>query len=194
MTALGPFDGQHQPEGDIRHQADQYMVVAAEIAQVLTRINQSSYTTFKQDLADKSRSWFFTGQGRSGLVAAMAAMRLMHIGRQSHVVGEPTCPAIRRGDGIVLLSGSGQTLTTVSFANLAGLAGARVLALTAEPDSPLARAANTVLAIPVGQSNQIGRNLFEQAALIVLDALIGDLASELDDAAALLAERHTNLQ
>jgi 6-phospho-3-hexuloisomerase len=58
--------------------------------------------------ADRTRRWFCSGQGRSGLVAQMVAMRLMHVGFDVHAVGEPTAPSIREGDGLVMISGDPQ--------------------------------------------------------------------------------------
>jgi Predicted sugar phosphate isomerase involved in capsule formation len=45
------------------------------------------------------------GAGRSGLVAKAFAMRLMHLGMISYVVGETITPALQTGDLIVVLSG-----------------------------------------------------------------------------------------
>ncbi len=49
----------------------------------------------------------------------MAAMRFMHMGREAHVVGEATAPSIRAGDGLVIVSGSGETAVSVNFARIA---------------------------------------------------------------------------
>ena len=46
-----------------------------------------------QAFADPGQRWFFSGQGRSGLSAQMAAMRFMHIGRTVHFVGEVSAPS-----------------------------------------------------------------------------------------------------
>ena len=50
----------------------------------------------------------------------MAAMRFMHLGRDSHVLGEATAPSVRHGDVLVAVSGSGETPVTVAFARIAG--------------------------------------------------------------------------
>jgi 6-phospho-3-hexuloisomerase len=71
-------------------------------------------------LANRSRRWYASGQGRSGLVAQMAAMRLMHVGFDAHVVGEATAPAIGSRDGLLVVSGSGETPVTLNFPDSAG--------------------------------------------------------------------------
>jgi D-arabinose 5-phosphate isomerase GutQ len=60
----------------------------------------------------------------------MVAMRLMHAGFDAHAVGEATAPSIGRGDGLVMISGSGKTPVTLHFARLALDFGARMLAVT----------------------------------------------------------------
>ena len=47
-------------------------------------------------LIRESGSIFLTGQGRSGLVAKMFAMRLIHLGFKTYVVGETITPLFRK--------------------------------------------------------------------------------------------------
>lgn len=145
-------------------------------------------------VGEPKRRWFFTGQGRSGLVAAMIAMRFMHVGRESYVVGDPTTPALRADDGLLIVSGSGSTRTSVAQAARARDEGARIASVTCTLESPLAQLSEVVLRVPVVSSEQLGGNLFDQTALILLDSLVNTLGRSLDDAGALLRRRHANLQ
>jgi 6-phospho-3-hexuloisomerase len=147
-----------------------------------------------EEFEDTSRRWFVAGQGRSGLVGHMFAMRLMHLGRSAHVVGETTAPSVRSGDGLLLVSGSGRTPVSVHFAEIARAEGARVAVLTAQPTSRLAELADLSLVLPTSGSTQLGGSQFEQSALVALDALVIRLAAAVDDAPAVLAHLHTNLQ
>ena len=52
---------------------------------------------------------FTIGRGRLRLVMDMFAIRLMHLGLNVHAIGEPTTPAMRSGDLLVIGSGSGKT-------------------------------------------------------------------------------------
>ena len=61
---------------------------------------------------------FVTGAGRSGLAAKAFAMRLMHLGLSSYVVGETISPAINAGDCILAISGSGENNTIVTAAKI----------------------------------------------------------------------------
>ena len=144
--------------------------------------------------ADERRRWFFSGQARSGLAAQMAAMRFMHIGRIVHVVSEATAPSIRRPDGLVLVSGSGETAVSVHFARIAKAEGAQVILVTRESKSTLAGLADAVMLAPIETTQQFGGSLFEQTSLVLLDSIVLKLASRLPDAHKQMLQQHTNLQ
>ena len=74
-------------------QSRAWLAVGREIAETLERVNAGAFERFVDVFRDESRRWFFSGQGRSGLVAEMAAMRFMHMGRPAHFVGEATAPS-----------------------------------------------------------------------------------------------------
>src|SRR5262249_49761484 len=93
-----------------------WLTVEQEIAERLSRIDAQSFRNLVQAFENRDRRWFFSGQGRSGLVAQMAAMRLMHVGYETHFVGEATAPSVRKGDGLLLVCGSGQTPISLQFA------------------------------------------------------------------------------
>ena len=99
------------------------------------------------DIIVSSKNVFLIGAGRSGLAAKAFAMRLMHLGISSYVVGETISPAIYEDDCIIAISGSGETNTIVSAANIAKNRGSKVLALTSYPESTLGKLADTVLLV-----------------------------------------------
>ena len=105
-------------------QSRPWMAVGQEITDILQRIDPASFFAVAEVFADAARRWFFSGQGRSGLAAQMAAMRFMHMGRQVHFVGEATAPSIRKGDGLLIVSGSGETAVSVNYGRIASSEGA----------------------------------------------------------------------
>jgi 6-phospho-3-hexuloisomerase len=175
-------------------QSRPWLAVGKELADVLGRVEAESFFRIAHAFDDAARRWFFSGQGRSGLAAQMAAMRFMHVGRQVHFVGEVTAPSIRRGEGLVIVSGSGETPVSVSFARIAKNEGAQVILLTRAPKSTLASLADEVLLVPVEKSRQFGGSLFEQGSLILFDAIILEIAGRIPDAHQRMLGRHTNLQ
>jgi|BarGraNGADG00212_1021973.scaffolds.fasta_scaffold38438_2 6-phospho-3-hexuloisomerase len=171
-----------------------WLVVESEISDLLHRIDIREFESVVREFDGLDGRWFFSGQGRSGLVAKMVAMRFMHLGRRAHVPGEATAPSIRKGDGLVLVSGSGETRVSVLFAEIAKSEGARVVVVTHEPQSALAGLGDVVLTIPARDSRQLGGSLFEQAALLVLDAVVLAISGEQTAARTTLAYLHTNFQ
>ena len=168
--------------------------VADEVSRALADVDRVAFDHFVTELGIPDRTWFCTGQGRSGLVAQMAAMRLMHLGHRSHVVGEATAPAITGADALLVVSASGATPVTLHVAEAAREVGAVVLLVTAGPQSRLRRMAHATLDVPALTSMQFGGSLFEQTALLVLDA--ATLALDLGDPQTResMRRRHTNLE
>jgi 6-phospho-3-hexuloisomerase len=140
--------------------------VLNEIGAVLGRVEEPDV-----DVLLRAPRIFVTGEGRSGFMARAFAMRLMHLGSDVHVIGETVTPALHPGDLLVAISGSGTTETTVRHAERA----TNVLAVTSDPDSPLAQHAETVWHIPAATKYQRNgtiqplSSLFDQCTHIVLD-------------------------
>jgi 6-phospho-3-hexuloisomerase len=145
---------------------------------------------------------FVTGQGRSGWIMRMAAVRLMQIGVPVHVVGDATTPAIGPNDLLIVASGSGETPSPVAAAQRARSAGARVALLTARPTSTLGQLAHVVVHIP-GETTKVQLEgdtrlplaaALEQSTLIVLDCLVAWLAERRGETQATMMARHANLE
>ena len=149
-----------------------------------------------------ARRVFTMGAGRSGLALKMVAMRLMHLGLAVHVAGEVTAPAIAAGDLLLVASGSGTTSGAVHAAEVARKVGAEVIALTAAPASKLGELATGIVVIPAATkrgndgtvSRQYAGALFEQAVLLLMDALFQEMWREGGEAADELWQRHANLE
>jgi 6-phospho-3-hexuloisomerase len=175
-------------------QSGAWLAIGREIAEILERVDARAFQRFVDVFQDERRRWFFSGQGRSGLVAQMAAMRFMHMGRPVHFVGEATAPSIRAGDGLCLVSGSGNTPVTVHFARIAKEEGAQIAVVTREPNGTLAKLTDYVLHAPVDSTRQFGGSLFEQTSLVLLDAIVFELMHAAPDPHRTMLSRHTNLQ
>jgi 6-phospho-3-hexuloisomerase len=166
--------------------------VEDEIRGVLYRVDPSEVERLRAVLnpAVPGRR-FFTGQGRSGLIARMAAMRVMHLGGSSHVVGDVTTPAFGPDDVLCVISASGRTPGSLRHAQMANDMGGRVCCLTAGGSSPLAQLSDPSVVVPAGESAQFGSVLFTQAALVVLDGIFLSLST---DKGELMARLHANLE
>ena len=152
----------------------------------------------------KARAVFVTGKGRSGLIGECFAMRLMQMGFEVHVPGEATCPRITRGDLMLAISCSGTTMTTVQLARISHEAHAQVVAVTADPASPLTAHADHVVVVPVTGDDvkksyryvlgPYNNTLFEEAILLYFDAMLYAILERERIPKRRLSERHTNLE
>jgi len=177
-------------------QVDQpWLIIQSEITSLLSLVSADELRSLKDLFREASdQRWFFSGQGRSGLIAQMAAMRFMHLGFRCHVAGEATAPAIRSEDKLLLICGSGRTPISKGFAEIAKSEGAQLALVTHKPDSELAEKADLLLTIPMNETVQFGGTLFEQVTLILLDWVALELARETADIHKAMWWRHTNLQ
>ena len=178
------------------------MIVA--LSQTLARVDADRIEAAIADLRDADRV-FIAGAGRSGAVLRCLAIRLTHLGKRVHFVGEPTTPAIGRRDLLVFGSGSGRTGSLVVFAERAKSLGARILLFTIDPQSPIGLLADDVVQIWAPShkalvqvegdtSGQPQGSLFEQSLLILLDAIVVALMTSSNMTSEDLFSRHANLE
>lgn len=169
-------------------------LIRSELSATLDGIDPGSLTAFRHRLETCGGAVFVTGQGRSGLVGRMFAMRLMHLGLRCHVVGDTLTPAFRAGDCLVVISGSGRTPGSLHAARCAREQGGAVIAVTHTPAAPLAEMADLGLCVPVAGSAQFGGTRFEQACLIVMDAIVHTLARRDAGSFERMVALHANIQ
>jgi 6-phospho-3-hexuloisomerase len=171
------------------------------VLEQLVRDDPTALAAFAALIAEAPRI-FVLGAGRSGLALRMTAMRLMHLGLDVHVVGEVTAPAIVEGDLLLTASGSGTTGGIVRAAQTSVSLGARVAAITVDPESPLAKLADVTIVVPAAgkldrsgsASAQYAGSLFEQSVVLIGDALFDTLWQRSGKSADELWPRHANIE
>ncbi|YCK79631.1 6-phospho-3-hexuloisomerase (plasmid) [Arthrobacter sp. D3-18] len=176
-------------------------VIQEEIAATLAGVDTQQLAKVA-GLVENADRIFVSGAGRSGLVLRMAAMRLMHLGLTVHVAGDTTTPAIAAGDLLLVASGSGTTSGIVMSAETASGVGARIAAITTNPDSPLAKLADAVVVVPAAQktdhgssvTKQYSGSLFEQTLFLATESVFQTLWETTDEPADKLWLRHANLE
>lgn len=147
---------------------------------------------------------FVAGAGRSGLAMKSFAMRLMHIGFDTYVVGETVTPSITDKDVLLIGSGSGSTSSLVASTNKAEAIGATICLVTIDENSPIGKLGDVVLTLPA-PSPKVNRNLgfrsvqpmgslFEQSLLLTLDAIILLLMEKTGKTPESMFNRHANLE
>jgi 6-phospho-3-hexuloisomerase len=177
----------------------------APLAAVLRDVDAKELDAFEKMLLG-ARRIFVTGLGRTGLMARGFAMRLMHLGRRVYHVGDVITPAIRRGDVLVICTRTGRSPVLVYYVDIARRAGARVAVVTGVRRTPVARRADAVLLLPSEGRNPSRRgraaakdaaplgSLYEQALLLVLDAVVVRLMDTLGLTASDLRRIHTTFE
>ena len=181
-----------------------YQHMTAELEQTLVQLDCRALDRFIT-LIPRARRIFVAGAGRSGLMARAFAMRLMHMGFQVFVVGDVTTPAVTSDDLLVVASGSGKTAGMLAIADKAKQCGAKLVLITIQSDSPIAKNADVVVVIPAptpkidnqalqAVSIQPMGSLFEQSLLLVLDGIIIKLMAALHVTEDQMFSNHANLE
>jgi 6-phospho-3-hexuloisomerase len=147
-----------------------------------------------------ARRVFLYGRGRSGFVARAFAVRLMHLGYQTYVIGETITAPVKKEDVVVLVSGTGLTYPVVMTAELGRRQGATVVAITAQPESEVARLAHIVVPLVSADGNgargklaPLG-TLFETSAWLFFDAVVAMLMERLGETETSMRKRHATLE
>ncbi|KAF8379451.1 hypothetical protein HHK36_028887 [Tetracentron sinense] len=154
---------------------------------------------------------FVHGVGREGLMLKALCMRLAHLGLSVHCVGDMTTPPISPPDLLVASAGPGGFPTVDAICGVARSNGARVLLLTAQPESGSAvRYATAIAFIPAqtmaddedeDQQGSGGRrsllpmgSLYEGAMFVLFEMVVFRLAQILGQTPDVVRSRHTNLE
>jgi 6-phospho-3-hexuloisomerase len=192
-----------------------YLEIATFIFRALDTIKLDEIEKFVKTIEEiyrANKKILVVGVGRSGLVGRAFAMRLRHLGARSYVVGETITPSVEEGDLLVAISGSGSTQIVVAAAEAAKRMKAKVAAITTYYDSPLGRLADLVVFVPgrtklASMDDYFARQilgiheplsplgtLFEDASMVVLDAVVAELMKRLGKNESELARRHANIE
>ena len=176
--------------------------ILEEIQAVLSQIDDKSVDKLTRALM-KAPQVFIYGQGRTGQISRAFAVRLMHLGIDAHFVGETTTPPITKRDLCLVNSGTGQTRFVYHVAAEARSAGAKLATITAHPEARIAKMADIVVVVPAPTKGEFPGNkksvqppgsLFEQAALLVMEAIVMALMTHMRITARNLAKRHANIE
>jgi 6-phospho-3-hexuloisomerase len=129
-------------------------------------------------------------------------------------VGETVTPAAVKDDLIIAISGSGTTKITLTASSTAKEIGARVIAVTSYPESPLGNLAD--LAMPIGGRTKLGwpteedylvrqilgesetlsplGSIFENNCMIFLDSMVVELMHRLGKTEDEMRKLHATLE
>ena len=162
----------------------------------------------------RKKKIFVVGVGRSGFVGRAFAVRLMNLGFNVYFLGETITPAATKEDLIIVISGSGTTKLALTASSAAKEIGAKVIAITSYPDSPVGKTADHV--VFVGGRTKIGwprkkdylarqilgeretlspmGSIFENNSMIFLDSLVVELMHRLGKTEEEMRKLHATIE
>lgn len=165
----------------------------------LLNATDESYEGKLTALFDEASRIFVSGAGRSKLVGNFLAMRLMHSGYDVSVVGEIVTPSIKKGDLLIIISGSGETEQLIAFTKKAQSVGAKIVLISSRSKSTIGDMAEQV--VQIGQDDMYAPTkgmpmgtMFELSTLIFLEAIVSHLIHEKGIPEEEMKARHANLE
>lgn len=154
-------------------------------------------------ILNEANSIFFVGVGRVLLSLKAFAKRLAHLGFDTHFVGEITEPAIKKGDVLIVGSGSGESLFPKLIAEKAKGLGAKIVMIGSNRESSIAEISDYMIRVPTNtklqlddeiKSEQIMTSLFEQFLLLYGDIVAKMIVEKNDIDMPSLWQYHANLE
>lgn len=176
---------------------------ARELAEALESVDEKQVENL-MDAICSAKKIYVTGAGRSLLMLRCFAMRLMHLGFQSYVVGDTTTPAFEREDLLICGSGSGETGGLVNAAVKAKKIGGKIAVITIRKDSTLGKMADALVEI-TAYTDKVecdvkerpilpGGSMFEQGILVLTDAIVLPLSEKTGIPTNRAFSNHANLE
>ncbi|WOF16147.1 6-phospho-3-hexuloisomerase [Methanoplanus sp. FWC-SCC4] len=192
---------------------DMIRLMASKIEDMADSLSDEQVQKFIDEILNAERIYVM-GAGRSGLVAKAFAMRLMHLGLRSYVIGETITPAMKEGDIVVAFSGSGETKTIAELCETAKSIGGRICLVSSKTDSRIGRIANCVVVIEshrdkvkdeseeyeirqmMGEHKSFAPlgTLFETASMVFSDSIISAIMEITECEECDLKGRHANIE
>lgn len=196
---------------------DIMQMMISRIEEIAQTLQQEQVDCFVSEIMRAERI-FVTGAGRSGFVAKSFAMRLMHLGFTSYVVGETVTPAFHPKDTLIAFSGSGKTKSVMEACETTRQIGGHICLITGSAVSPMTSLAKCVVLLNTDDETcQIGSDhfdlrqlrgehrsiaaactplgtLFETSAMIFADSVISILIEMKHCSIEEIMHRYTNMQ
>ena len=148
----------------------------------------------------KAKRIFVYGAGRSGLVARAFAIRLVHLGFQTFVIGETIGAPVKKGDLVVIVTGSGVTIPAVMTAEIAHNIGAKLIVITGIRDTRIVKFADISLILSAECKEPERKilaplgTLFEASAWVLLDSVVAELMKHKGETEESMRSRHATLE
>jgi 6-phospho-3-hexuloisomerase len=172
-----------------------------DLETVFTKLEASQFERLSQELLSAQRIVCY-GVGREGLIMAAIAMRLMHAGFKSYVVGEMVTPPVGPGDVFFTSAGPGHFPTIETLLKVAREAGGRTVIVSAQPARAAQMPADVVIHLPAQTMVDVTAGLsvltmgthYEAALLLLGDLLVLRLLELTQQKREDMYTRYTNMK
>jgi 6-phospho-3-hexuloisomerase len=177
-------------------------IILEENRNLLRCLSDETLEDFIQQIK-KAESIFFFASGRAGFVLRSFCMRLMHLGFKVFFCGETVTPAVARGDLLIVLSGSGETPSTIEAVKSAKEHHALTYGILGNSDSGIAALVDMSIHLPgttklcrddEPPSSQMAGSLFEQSAFLFLEAVVLNLYQQEKESVGPVSSRHAVIE
>jgi len=159
--------------------------IIEHLKSVKENVDQKEVEKVVQFILDSKRVFTY-GAGRSGFVARCFAQRLMHIKIEAYFVGETITPSMTKDDVFIVVSGSGETASSIALVEKAKKIGAKVISVTAHREGTISKMADHTLFVP-GKTKLVEKesyapftSLFDISVLSVFDSIASELMGRLN--------------
>jgi 6-phospho-3-hexuloisomerase len=143
-------------------------IILNEIRSVLVRISDKEVEDLIREIQTANKI-VLHGAGRVGMAVRGFAMRLGHMGYKVYTLGDSTVPSIADGDLAIIASGSGETQTTYDIAMLAKKNNSKVVAITGNSESRIAKLADLVVILPAPSKTKMVNGMLSQQPMTTLN-------------------------
>lgn len=174
----------------------------SELQEVFNMMDDSSI----RELLDAVKSYdriFTIGAGREGLSTKAFAMRLTHLGKESHWIWDDTTPALGKGDLLIDVCGPGHIDTIDQVVRYAKGHGATIATISAAQNGYCVEQADIKVKLPAAAYRASGKfvetrqpmgNLFEQALYVMFDVIVMMARDEMGITEEEMVSRHRNIE
>lgn len=179
------------------HESSAY--IARKITDILSEVDENVISQIINEFFDAHRIFVY-GAGRSGLVARAFAIRLVHLGFQTFVIGETIGAPVKKDDLVFIVTGSGETIPAVMTAEIADKIGAKLVVVTSRADSRIVKFADISIILCADCKETERKHLaplgtlFEASAWLLLDAIVAGLMTQTGETEKSMQARHATLE
>jgi 6-phospho-3-hexuloisomerase len=154
------------------------------------------------EIDSKNGRIFIYGAGRSGFIGRCFAQRLMHLGINSCFVSDAVTYRYSKEDLLILVSGSGETISPKAIAEEAKIIGGKIALFTGNLKSTIAKLSNLVIKVE-GKSKEKAisqdslapfTSLFDISTLSILDSIGASLMVLLGITESDINKRHASIE